>query len=97
MSDKVSIVCPCCETRLVVDAKTGDILSEERPKPKPTKSFEQAVTDVESGSQRREELFAKAFDQTKRLEDLLDKKFQEAREKAKRDKSKKPRTPFDLD
>jgi len=96
MADKVSLECPCCGTKLVVDASTGDILSEERPKTKPTKSFEEALSDVESGSERREQLFTKAFDQTKRLEDLLDKKFREAKEKAKKDKGK-PHTPFDFD
>ncbi len=32
MADKVSLECPCCRTKLVVDVQTGDVLSEERPK-----------------------------------------------------------------
>ena len=32
MADRVEVTCPCCETRLVVDGGTGDVLSEERPK-----------------------------------------------------------------
>jgi hypothetical protein len=95
MADRVEVTCPCCETKLVVDPGTGDILSEERPKT-PGKSFEDAMGEVRSGSKRRQEAFDKAFDKTKRLDDLLEKKFEEARKKAK-DEPGRPRSPFDLD
>ena len=98
MADRVSLDCPCCGTKLVVDAATGDVLSEKRPRPKPTKTFEQALGDVRSGSARREEAFSKAFDQTKRLDSILDKKFEEALKKTEKDEdSGPPRSPFDLD
>lgn len=96
MTDRVKVVCPCCSTKLVVEAQSGEILSEERPKVDPEKSFESAMSQVKSGSQRREEAFAKAFDRTKRLDDLLEKKFEEARKKAK-DEPAKPINPMDLD
>ncbi len=97
MPDRHDIVCPCCSTKLTVDAATGEILAEERPKVDHQKTFEDAVSDVRSGADRREEAFAKAFDRTQHLDDLLNKKFEEARKKAAKDKSKKPRSPFDLD
>ena len=75
MSGKIQVDCPCCKTKLVVDAATGTILSEERPKADPTATFEQAMTDVKSGPARREDAFSKAFDRTKNLDDLLQKKF----------------------
>ena len=96
MADRVETVCPCCSTKLVVDADTGEILSEERPKVDTEKSFEKAMSQVKSGSERREKAFSKAFDKTQKLDDLLDKKFEEARKKAKKDKSK-PHRPFDFD
>lgn len=96
MADRVSTVCPCCSTKLVVDAETGEILAEERPKADVEKSFEKAMSSVKSGSQRREEAFSKAFEKTQKLDDLLNKKFEEARKKAEKDKSK-PQRPFDLD
>ncbi len=96
MADKVSLECPCCRTKLVVDVQTGDVLSEERPKG-PTRSFEAALSDVRSGAARREEAFSKAFDQTRRLDSVLEKKFEEARKKADQDPDKKPKSPFDLD
>jgi len=96
MTDRVETVCPCCSTKLVVDTETGEILAEERPKVDTEKSFEKAMTSVKSGSQRREQAFSKAFEKTQKLDDLLSKKFEEARKKAEKDTSK-PRRPFDLD
>jgi len=96
MGDRVEVVCPCCETRLVVDASTGEILSEERVKPQLSKTFDSALGEVQAGSQRREEAFSKAFDRTKHLDTVLEKKFEEAKKKASKDTTK-PRNPFDLD
>lgn len=97
MADRLDVTCPCCATRLVVDAATGVILAEERPPTDAKKSFEDAMTSVTGGARRREEAFEKAFDRTRQLDDVLEKKFEEARKKAARDKSKKPQNPFDLD
>ena len=96
MSDRVELTCPCCSTKLVVDGATGEILAEERPEPDHTATFDSALGAVQSGEQRRHDAFAKAFDKTQRLDDLLSKKFDEAKKKAAKDKSK-PRNPFDLD
>lgn len=97
MPDRVLVVCPCCKTKLTVDTDSGEILAEERPKVDHEKSFERAMSDVRGGAKKREEAFEKAFDRTQKLDDLLQKKFEEAQKKAAKDKSKKPIRPFDLD
>jgi hypothetical protein len=97
LADRLQIVCPCCQTRLVADPATGEILAEERPKPQLSKTFDMALNEVQTGSQRREEAFSKAFDRTKQLDTLLEKKFEEARKKAAKDPTKKPRNPFDAE
>jgi len=97
MSDRLDVTCPCCATRLTVDSATGEVLAEERPQADHGKSFEDAVSSVRGGARRREEAFAKAFDRTQNLDDVLQKKFEEARKKAAQDTSSKPRNPFDLD
>ena len=97
VSAKVQVDCPCCKTKLVVDAATGTILSEERPKADLSATFEQAMTDVKSGAARREDAFSKAFDRTKNLDDLLQKKFDEACRKAAADPDTKAKNPLDLD
>jgi hypothetical protein len=96
MSDRVDVTCPCCSTKLVVDITTGEILSEERPAPDHAKSFDSALSQVRGGEKRRDEAFSKAFQKTQHLDELLSKKFDEAKKKAAKDKSK-PRSPFDLD
>ena len=96
MSDTVDVLCPCCGNKMKVDAASGEVLAEERPAQKPSKSFEQAMTDVKSGAQKREDAFSKAADRTRNLQDLLDKKFEEARKKAKDEKGPPPNI-FDLD
>ena len=88
--------CPCCEAKLVVDPASGEILSVERPKVDTAKSFDSALKDVQTGEQRRDEAFHKAFDRTQRLDDLLSKKFEEAKKKASKEPGK-PRNPLDWD
>ena len=95
MSDSVPVDCPCCGAKLTVDVSTGDVLSVD-PGRQDSKSFEQALGEVRSGGKRREDAFSKAFDRTQRLEDVLEKKFEEARKKAAEDKSP-PRNPFEAD
>ena len=98
MADRVDIVCPCCETRLVADVARAEILSQERPKKDLEKSFSEAMNKVRSGESRREESFSKAYERTQKLDTLLDKKFEEARKKAKDDDSgEKPHNPMDWD
>ena len=95
MSTSVRVACPCCSARLSVDPATGDVLSFDMATEKPL-DFDQAVGEVRSAEQRRADAFSKAFDKTRRLEDVLDKKFQEARKKAAQDPTP-PRNPFDTD
>ena len=94
MPDRHEVTCPCCDARLVIDAATGEILSAERLAVDPTKTFEDAMSTVNDGARRREQAFAKAFDRTQNLDDLLQKKFDEARKKAGREPSR-PHNPFD--
>jgi hypothetical protein len=97
MADRIDIVCPCCETKLVADTETGEILSEERPKRDVERSFTTAMDQVRSGASRREEAFSRAFEKTQKLDSLLDKKFEEARKKAKENPDEKPINPLDYD
>lgn len=96
MDGPLRVVCPCCGNDMTVDRASGEVLAEQRPVAKPSVSFEDALTEVRAGAQKREEAFSKAADRQRRLEDLLQKKFEEARKKAATDDSK-PRNIFDLD
>jgi hypothetical protein len=97
MKDRVDVVCTCCRTRLTVDTGSGEVLAEERPKLDPSRTFDEAMGEVRRGEKQRHEAFSKAFERTKNQDDLLEKKFEEARKKAAKDGGDKPRNPFDLD
>ena len=94
---KIEVECPCCSNRLTVDAATGDVLAERRAKPDLAKTFDDAMSSVQSGANRREDAFDKAHDRTRRLDDVLEKKFEEARKKAAENPSDKPFNPMDAD
>jgi len=96
MSDRVEAKCPCCSTLLTIDSATGEILAEERPNQDHSKTFDDAMSHVRGGTQRRQQVFEKAFTKTQHLDELLEKKFEEAQKKASKDKSK-PANPFDLE
>jgi hypothetical protein len=95
MPATLQVTCPCCGDVLTVDAVTGDVLAEARPQPKPILSFDDALGNVRGGEARRQDIFDQAFDRTRRLNDVLDRKFEEAKKKAAADPNKKPTNPFD--
>ena len=94
--DRVEVECPCCATKLVVATANGEVLAEERPKRDADATFEDAMKTVQSSAARREAAFSKAVTRTRGLDDVLEKKFEEARKKAAKDES--PRlNPLDFD
>ncbi|MBI4390059.1 MAG: 2-nitropropane dioxygenase [Nitrospinae bacterium] len=94
-SNKIEVVCPCCETRLHVDVKTGEVIWEER-KQKPVQNLSDMVKDLDSQRKEKETLFKKQNELQKERSRLLSEKFKEAQKKV--DKSAdKPLRDFDLD
>jgi hypothetical protein len=94
-SNRFTIICPCCEATLHVDADTGALLSHEE-KHKPLGSFEDMVKDLDKQKLTREQLFAQEMSSHKDRGRLLEEKFQEAKKKAEKD-TKIYRNPLDLD
>lgn len=95
-SEDFKIVCPCCRTKILVDHKTGAILSHEEPPRTATPTFEQAVAENKKRKAEAEDLFAQAVREHENKEELLEKKFKEAFEKADKDDSPPPH-PFEYD
>ncbi len=94
--EKFSILCPCCETTLTVDAKTGAILSHEEKK-KVLGSFDDLKGQMSKQKELREQLFAQEMSSMKDRERLLEEKFQEALKKADTKSTEPFRNPLDLD
>ena len=98
MADKsrFTIICPCCEANLMIDAQTGTILSHEE-KAKPLASFDEMVKGLDKQKQMREQIFAQELSSMKDRDRILEEKFQEAMKKAEKNKDKPYLNPLDID
>jgi hypothetical protein len=93
-----TVICPCCEAAIVVDAQTGVIISHEE-KAKPLASFEEMAKEMENRKKLREQVFSQELGSVKDRERLLEEKFKEAMKRAEKDKDKDApyRNPLDFD
>lgn len=91
-----TIVCPCCEAKLTVDAKTGAILSHEE-KGKKLGSFDELQKNLSSQKEARENIFAQELNREKERERLLEEKFREAFKRAENEPLAPYKNPLDLD
>jgi hypothetical protein len=96
--DKFSVICPCCEAALTIDAQTGALLAHEEKK-KAHGSFEELAGELNKQKELREQLFSQEMSSVKDRGRLLEEKFQEALKRADSDTDKdKPfLNPLDLD
>jgi len=95
-STRFTILCPCCEATMIVDAQTGAILSHEE-KAKPVASFNEMLKDLDKQKEARDQLFSQELSSQKNRERLLEEKFQEAMKRADKDKDKPFINPLDID
>src|SRR5713101_5320413 len=95
-ANRFTIICPCCEATLNIDARTGAILSHEE-KQKPLASFEDMAKNLDKAKQTRQQIFAQEMSSMKDRERLLEEKFKEAMKRAEKDKDKVYHNPMDLD
>ncbi len=93
---KYSIICPCCDATLTVDAETGALLGHEEKK-KILGSFEDLKSDLNRQKEVRENIFAQEMSSMKDRERLLEEKFKEAMKRAETDPGTPYRNPLDLD
>ncbi|HEV7377660.1 MAG TPA: hypothetical protein VGN95_23295 [Pyrinomonadaceae bacterium] len=93
---RFTLICPCCEATLTIDAQTGAILSHEE-KAKPMASFDEMLKGLDKQKQMREQIFQQELGSQKDRERLLEEKFQEAMKRAEKDKDKPFINPMDVD
>lgn len=94
--EKFSVICPCCEAALTIDAQTGAILAHEE-KEKKLGSFEDLKSNLDKQKELREQLFAQEMSSVKDRERLLEEKFQEALKRADKDRDLPFKNPLDLE
>ncbi|HEY0377160.1 MAG TPA: hypothetical protein VGC87_09400 [Pyrinomonadaceae bacterium] len=93
---RFTLICPCCEATLTVDAQTGALISHEE-KVKPVASFDEMLKGLDKQKQQREQLFQQELGSLKDRERLLEEKFREAMKRAEKDKDKPFINPLDVD
>tara|TARA_B100000686_G_scaffold272172_1_gene289178 strand:- start:1629 stop:1919 length:291 start_codon:yes stop_codon:yes gene_type:complete len=94
-SNHHEIICPCCDTKLQIDIKTGEVMWQEK-KAKEFGSLSDMVKDLDDQRKEKESLFKKQSEIQKDRKRLLDEKFKEAQKHV--DKSPgKPLRDFDFD
>lgn len=94
--EKFTVICPCCETTLTLDAQTGAILAAEE-KTKKLGSFEDLKSELEKKAEARDNIFAQEREAQKDRERLLEEKFKEAMKRAGDDTGKPFKNPLDFD
>lgn len=97
---KLTVRCPDCESELVIDTATGQVLSHRRPKQPLAggKDFDALLKGLDDEKARASEVFDREFAAMKDRDRLLEEKFREALRRAEEDPDQgPPPRPFDLD
>jgi hypothetical protein len=95
-TSRFTILCPCCEATIVIDAQTGAIISHQE-KAKPLASFDEMKKDLDRQKQLREQIFSQELGSQKDRERLLEEKFREALKRSEKEKDKPFKNPLEYD
>ena len=97
LKSELEVVCPCCQSMLVIDLNLGRVISHKEPErgDKPELSDAQKILAAEAA--RREAIFQQSVDAEKNRGDALSRRFDEALKQARQEPVTKPTRDFDLD
>ena len=96
MSQNFEITCPCCESTIVIDRLSGEVLLHKVKEKKAGGSLESMVAGLQSQKSEMEKKFDRELASQKDRARLLDEKFREAMERADKSDTKHV-NPMDLD
>jgi ferritin-like metal-binding protein YciE len=95
MAANLEITCPCCESLIVIDRLTGEVLFHKEKEKKISGSLESMVSNLEAQKSEVAKKFEKQLKSQKDRARLLEEKFKEALKRA--DKDKPYINPMDMD
>ena len=90
------VTCPCCESLLVVDRLTGEILLHKAKEIRTTGSLESMVARLETQKTEAEKKFERQLESQKDRSRILEERFKEAMQRAE-ESDEKHINPMDLD
>ena len=97
---KLTVRCPECDSDLVIDAATGEVLSHRPPKRAPAggRDLDSLLKGLDEDRAKAEDVFQREVAAMKDRDRLLEEKFREAMRRAEEEPDEgPPRRPFDLD
>ncbi len=97
LKSELEVVCPCCQSTLVIDLNLGRVVSHHEPERgnKPELSEAQRILAEEAA--RREAIFEQSVESERTRGDALSRRFEEALKQARQEPITKPTRDFDLD
>ena len=97
-NENLTVECPCCGARLIIDAKLGKVVRhEEPPQKRSSLDLDNVQNLLTEQARRREAIFQQSSADLKIQSELLDRKFAEALEKSKGEPITRPTRDIDLD
>jgi hypothetical protein len=96
MAANFEIQCPCCETTIVVDRLTGEVLLHQKKERTVGGSLESMVAGLESQKTEAAKRFDRQLDAQKDRARILEERFKEALQRAEESDAKYV-NPMDMD
>jgi hypothetical protein len=97
LKSELEVVCPCCQSTLLVDLNLGRVISHKEPERGDKPELSDAERILAEQAARREAAFQQSVDSEKTRGDALSKRFEEALRQAREEPITKPMRDFDLD
>ena len=97
LKSEIEVVCPCCQSTLVVDINLGRIVSHSEPDRGNKPELSDAHRLLAEEAARREAIFEQSVNNEKTRGDALSRRFEEALKQARQEPITKPTRDFDLD
>lgn len=97
LKSELEVVCPCCQSTLVIDLNLGRVVSHNEPERGNKPELSDAHRLVAEEAARREAIFQQSVNAEKTRGDALSRRFEEALKQANQEPVTKPMRDFDLD
>ena len=97
LKSELEVMCPCCQSTLVIDMNLGRVVSHKEPERGDKPELNEATKILADAAARREAVFQQSVEAEKTRGDALSKRFEEALRQAKEEPITKPMRDFDLD
>jgi len=97
LKSELEVVCPCCQTTLVIDVNLGRVVSQHEPERGSKPELNEAQRILAEEAARREAIFQQSVESEKTRGDALSRRFEEALKQARGEPVTRPTRDFDLD